>query len=351
MTAPPDAAALSAGLSEHRAGDFPIESGETLRDVRQAFRLEGEIDADGGNVVLLLHSLTGSPADLGGWQPFVGPGLPIDTGRLAVLAPNLLGSCYGTRFRRGAGHARKPLAVTTRDQARLVALLLDALGVKRLALVAGGSLGGMVTLELCATRSDAARAAIVFAAPASPTAWGAAWNHVHRSALSASPRSGLALARMVGMLTYRTPIEVERRFRPRASGTHPVRRYLDHHGEKLVRRFTPRAYRTLLDAIDAHDVGRARGGVGAALRPFRGRLLGVGIPGDLLYPPEEVLRWTRVAGAEYRDLASPSGHDGFLLEAASVGALLAEALAPGAARRTPASPLLAAANLGAGPPP
>lgn len=351
MSGPPDAAALRVGLSEHRAGDFTLESGETLRDVRQAFRLEGEIDADGGNVVLLFHSLTGSPADLGGWRPFVGPDLPIDTRRFAVLAPNLLGSCYGTHFLRGAGHAKRPLAVTTRDQARLAGLLLDALGVKRLALVAGGSLGGMVTLELCATRPDAARAAIVFAAPASPTAWGAAWNHVHRTALEAVPRSGLALARMVGMLTYRTPIEVERRFRPHGSETHPVRDYLDHHGEKLVRRFSPRAYRTLLDAIDAHDVGRGRGRVGAALRPFRGRLVGVGIPGDLLYPPEEVLRWTRAAGAEYRELASRSGHDGFLLETGAVGPLLAEALSVGGAGRSPALAPLLAANLDAGPPP
>jgi homoserine O-acetyltransferase len=156
---------------------------------------------------------------------------------------------------------------------------------------------------------------------------------------------------MVGMLTYRTPLEVERRFRPRVPGTHPVRGYLDHHGEKLVRRFTSRAYRALLDAIDAHDVGRERGGVGAALRPFRGRLVGVGIPGDLLYPPAEVLRWTRAAGAEYRELVSRNGHDGFLLETGAVGALLAEALAPGSADRPTASAPLPAANLGAGPPP
>ena len=351
MNGPPDAAALSAGHSEHRAGDFTLESGETLRDVRQAFRLEGKVDAEGSNVVLLLHSLTGSPADLGGWRPFVGPGLPIDTRRCAVLAPNLLGSCYGTRFHRGTEHGRTPLSITTRDQARLASLLLDALGVQRLALVAGGSLGGMVTLELCATRPDAARAAIVFAAPASPTAWGSAWNHVHRTAIEAAPRSGLALARMVGMLTYRTPLELEQRFRPDGAGPCPVRGYLDHHGEKLARRFTARSYRTLLDAIDSHDVGRGRGSVGAALRPFRGRLVGVGIPGDLLYPPEEVLRWTRAAGAEYRELVSQSGHDGFLLETGAVGALLAEALAPGVADRPTACAPVSAASLDAGPPP
>jgi len=156
---------------------------------------------------------------------------------------------------------------------------------------------------------------------------------------------------MVGMLTYRTPLEVERRFRPHAPGVHPVRAYLDHHGAKLVRRFTARSYSTLLDAIDSHDVGRGRGGVGAALRPFRGRLFGIGIPGDLLYPPEEVLRWTRAAGAEYRELVSQSGHDGFLLETGAVGALLAEALSRGGESRAIAPAPLRAANLGDGPPP
>lgn len=329
MSGPPDAAALKAGLSTHRAGDFTLESGETLRDVRQAYRLEGEVDADGGNVVLLFHSLTGSPVDLGGWSPFVGEGLPIDTRRFAVLAPNLLGSCYGTRFLRGAGHAGTPLAVTTRDMARLAGLLVADLGISRLALIAGGSLGGMVTLEYCATFPEASRAAIAFAAPASPTAWGAAWNHVHRTAIEAAPRSGLALARMVGMLTYRTPGEIERRFRPPAPANHPVRDYLEHHGEKLVRRFTTKSYLTLLHAIDAHDVARGRGSVARALSPVRESLSGVGIPGDLLYPPEEVLRWTRATGARYRELASPSGHDAFLLETRSVGRLLAEVLGPG----------------------
>jgi homoserine O-acetyltransferase len=338
VSGPPDAAALKEGLSTHRAGDFTLESGETLRDVRQAYRLEGEIDPEGGNVVLLFHSLTGSPADLGGWRPFVGPGLPIDTSRFAVLAPNLLGSCYGTRFLRGSGHAGAPLAVTTRDMARLANLLVTALGIPRLALVAGGSLGGMVTLEYCATFPKAARAAISFASPASPTAWGAAWNHVHRTAIEAAPRSGLALARMVGMLTYRTPGEIEKRFRPSTPDAHPVRAYLEHHGEKLVRRFTTKSYLTLLDAIDSHNVARGRGSVARALAPFGGTLAGVGIPGDLLYPPEEVLRWTRSCGASYRELSSPSGHDAFLLETESVGTILGEALDPGSAAPVPLLP-------------
>jgi homoserine O-acetyltransferase len=305
-------------LAIQRVGDFPLESGEVLREVRQAYRLKGEIDPSAGNVVLLFHSLTGSPADFGGWDPIVGPGLPIDTRRFAVVAANLLGSCYGTRFRRDKPLVSPRPAIGTRDMARLAALLLDHLGVGSAALVAGGSLPGR------------AAAVLVFAAPAGPSAWGAGWNHIHRVAISGSRGAGLALARMVGMMTYRTPFELERRFRAGDIDAHPVREYLGHQGDKLVRRFSAKSYLTLLDSMDAHDVGRGRGGVARALGAFPGRLSGVGIPGDLLYPPDEVRRWTQEAQVPYHELLSPHGHDAFLLETKAVGRLFHEALDPDA---------------------
>lgn len=328
----PDAAPLRSGLSLQAAGEFRLESGEVLEDVVQAYRVEGRLNAARDNLVLLFHSLTGSPSDFGGWEPFVGPGRALDTRRLCVVAPNLLGSCYGTRYSRRKKGSRRPPAVTTRDMARLAARLLDRLGVGRAALVAGGSLGGMVALELAATLPERAAAAAVFAAPAAPCAWGSGWNHVHREAVKVAGLRGLALARMVGMLTYRTPGEVEGRFgsaapdsaAPAAAPAEPsVRGYLTHHGEKLVRRFSASSYLALLDAMDSHDVGRGRGGVAAALSAFAGRLTAVGIPGDLLYPPEVVKGWATATGAEYHELASSHGHDAFLIEP-SVGRLLSE---------------------------
>ena len=321
-------AAPVARMTVHRAGDFRLESGEVLRNVRQAYRMEGELDSARSNLVLLFHSLTGSPADFAGWDPIVGPGLAIDTRRFAVVAANLLGSCYGTRFLRDKPLSSPRPAIGTRDMARLAAALLDHLGVDRAALVAGGSLGGMVTLEWVSTFPGRAAAALVFAAPAGPSAWGAGWNHIHRVAISGGRGAGLALARMVGMMTYRTPVELELRFRAGDSAAHPVRDYLGHHGEKLVQRFSAKSYLTLLDAMDAHDVGRGRGGIGKAAGSFQGRLTGIGIPGDLLYPPEEVKRWAEEARAGYVELQSPHGHDAFLLETKAVGRLFHEALDP-----------------------
>jgi homoserine O-acetyltransferase/O-succinyltransferase len=139
---------------------------------------------------------------------------------------------------------------------------------------------------------------------------------------------GLAIARMAAMMTYRTAAEFEARFarERRHDGRFQMQSYLDHQGEKFVRRFDPDAYLTLLDAMDAHDVGRDRGGVEAALRAYEGALFGVGITGDLLYEPEIVRAWTEATGAEYRLIRSIHGHDAFLLEPEQVGRILREAL-------------------------
>jgi homoserine O-acetyltransferase len=309
--------------------EFRLDSGVLLRDVKVAYGLLGEIEKNGANVVLVFHSLTGGPADLGGFHPeAVGPGRPVDTGRWAVVCPNLLGSCYGTEYR--AAEGTPPVTPTPRDMAGLSGLLLDALGIRRVALATGGSLGGMVALEWAATFPERSNAVVVFAAPAAHTAWGIGWGHVQRLAVEKLGAEGLALARMVGMLTYRTPFELEARFGRKAGTDEPfaIRSYLTRHGEKLVARFDAKSYLTLLDAMDAHDVGRGRGGISRALGAFRGRLTGVGIPGDVLYGPGDVKHWTHRAGAAYREIRSHRGHDGFLLETDRVGDILAAELAP-----------------------
>lgn len=328
------AASGPAPVRFHTTPRFALESGEILRDVRQAYVLEGTLNEAKDNVVLVFHSLTGSPETLGGWRgSVIGPGKAVDTNRWAVLCPNLLGSCYGTTFKRPlrrVGKADAHPTITTRDQAFLVFSLIESLGISSLSLVTGGSLGGMVALELAASFPPLFRAAVVFAAPAAHTAWAIGWNHVQRRALDAGgPEAGLAIARMAGMLTYRTPEEFEARFGRQggADERFAVQSYLSRHGARLLARFDARSYRTLLDAMDAHDVGRGRGGAAAALAPVGAHLTGVGIPGDGLYPEDVVKGWVEEAGATYAELVSTHGHDGFLLEAEAAGAILSEALA------------------------
>lgn len=332
----------------HVTPRFALESGEVLRDVRQAYVLEGALNEKRDNVVLVFHSLTGSPETLGGWKgSVIGPGKAIDTTKFAVLCPNLLGSCYGTEFKRllrkEEGRSAHP-SITTRDQAHLIENLLSSLGVFSPALVTGGSLGGMVALEFAASFPDRFSSAVVFAAPAAHTAWAIGWNHVQRRALEAAgPEAGLAIARMVGMLTYRTPGEFEDRFarQPGEGERFAAQAYLSRHGRKLVQRFDARSYLALIDAMDLHDVGRGRGGAAAALAPLGARLTGVGIPGDALYPADVVKGWVRGAGASYAELRSTHGHDGFLLEVEAAGTILARALAGGAAEERAAAPFTA----------
>lgn len=305
--------------------DVRLPSGIRLDQVEQRWTLHGTPARDGGNVVLLFHSLTGG-TDPGAWWPtLVGEGRLLDPRRWAILTPALLGGCSGT-----GNPERLPPGLTPRDMAHMAGLLLDHLGIPRARLAAGGSVGGMVALEWAASFPVRSDAVVVFAAPAAHTAQGIAFNRIQREALRlGGPVEGLALAREMAMLTYRTAAELEARFgrKRQEEGAFEVNAWLAHHGRRLVERFHPASYRLLLDVMDAHDVGLDRGGPGPALRAFQGHLVGVGIEGDLLYPPGEIAGWVRAAGGAYRELRSIHGHDAFLLEEDQVGAILAEALA------------------------
>ncbi|HEX6069631.1 MAG TPA: homoserine O-acetyltransferase [Longimicrobiaceae bacterium] len=314
-------------LRTQQIPSFTLESGEVLTDVVQAYHLDGELNAERDNLVIVFHALTGSADAVGDWwSDIMGPGRAIDTDRYAVLCTNLLGSCYGTTFRRSEPGDR--LRITPRDQARLIHALVETLEVPSVALTVGGSLGGMVGMEWAVTYPELTRSTVILAAPAAHTASAIGWNHIQRQAIALGGERGLAVARMVGMMTYRTSAEFQLRFgRDVAPSGFQVESYLNHQGDKLVRRFEVESYLLLMDAMDAHDIGRDRGGAAAPQRTVRGRIVGVGIPGDILYTEEDVREWAVAAGAEYREIESIHGHDAFLIEVDQVAAILTEALA------------------------
>ena len=308
--------------------DVTLESGDRVDAVQVHYRLEGAINAARDNVVLVIHALTGTVHASSWWKGVIGPGAALDPTKHAILCANLLGGCDGTTGPSNDDPDALP-SITTRDQAALLAGLLDALDVTTPLLVCGGSLGGMVTLEFAASFPERIRGAVCLAAPAVQTAQGLAWNAIMRRAIAlGGERDGLALARMVGMLSYRTPEGLERRFGRSQNdrGIFQVNSWLDAHGEKLVQRFDATSYGALIDAMDVHDVGRGRGGVNAALAPVADRLVGVGIPGDLLYPDHAVREWADASGATYVELPSVHGHDAFLLEIDRVTQVIAAAV-------------------------
>lgn len=310
-----------------------LESGVRLEAPALQWTQLGRLNAARDNLVLVTHALTGTPDVHTWWGDLLGPGRALDTGHVAVLCANVLGGCAGSSGPRTDGADAFP-ALTTRDQAAALWALLDTLEVHAPALIVGGSLGGMVALELAALAPARCREVLVLAAPAAQTALGAGWHAIMRTALEVGgPRDGLALARMAGMLSYRAPEGLEARFAGRrVDGAHAIASWLDRHGERLVARFDAASYRTLIDAMDRHDVARGRGSLAAALAPVADRLTGVGIAGDLLYPDDVVRAWTAATGARYAALTSVHGHDAFLLETAQVDRLVRESLARSFAR-------------------
>lgn len=343
-TGPPARLPLGGGQVEDAAlGPFRLESGAVLPELTVAYRHDGPGPADAPQVVVV-HALTGS-ADAAGdwWAPLIGPGRGLDTDRIGVLCANLLGGRYGTTGPTSRDPATgRPYGaafprVTPRDQASAVWRLLDALGIAEIALVTGGSLGGMVALEVALVRPAAVRHVVPIAAPGATGPMAIAWNHIQLSLIEKLGDEGLALARQLAMTTYRCEADFDERFgRSMEAGGQPaVVSYLEHQGEKLLDRFDGDTYRVLVQAMDDHDIGRGRGGVETAFGSLaRGgtRVTGLGISSDLLYGPTQVhalvdaARAGGVDGAAYRELSSPKGHDAFLVEWRQLAAVFAEVL-------------------------
>ncbi len=326
-------------------GAFALESGVRLPSVTVAYRTWGRLNARGDNAVLVCHALTGSADVDRWWGALLGPGRAFDPDRDFVVCSNVLGSCYGTTgpaSPRPGGASRWGgdfPAVTVRDIVRVQAALLDALGVRRLRLVVGGSLGGMQVLEWALLFPERVDAIAPIAVSARHSAWCIGLSEAQRQAIYADPRwrggryppddgptAGLAVARQIAMCTYRSRASLEARFSrdEAANGGFAVESWLHHHGRALVDRFDANTYVTLTEAMDTHDVGRGRGGWREALATVRVPALVVSIDTDVLYPPveQEELAAALPAG-RLATLASPHGHDAFLIEGEAVNALVA----------------------------
>jgi homoserine O-acetyltransferase len=330
-------------------GPFALELGAVINPLVLAYRHDGR-GADAPQV-LVVHALTGS-ADAAGdwWTPLIGPGRAFDTDRVGVLCANLLGGRYGSTGptsidpATGAAYGSSFPEVTARDEARTLWALADRLGIERFAVVTGGSLGGMVALEVGLERPDRVDHLVPIAAPAATTGLALAWNHIQLELIDRLGVDGLAIARQLAMTTYRSEADFASRFGrdQEADGRFSVASYLDHQGEKLADRFDPETYRTLVRVMDLHDIGRDRGGIVAALTTLAdagAALTGVGVTGDILYGPDQVgplVADSIAAGIEarYREISSSKGHDAFLIEWDQLTAILGEALADGLARQS-----------------
>ncbi len=309
--------------------------------LRVAYETWGTLNASRSNAVLVLHALTGDshvagvaepghPTD-GWWDGLIGPGRALDPERWFVVAPNVLGGCQGTTGPLTIAPdgevwgARFP-RISVRDQVAAEVLLADALGVPSWAAVIGGSMGGMRALEWAVSEPSRVRSMLVLAAPAASTAEHIALASAQLHAIRLDPVRGMGVARRIAHLSYRSSTEVESRFgrERQEDGRFTVESYLDHHAEKLVRRFDPWSYLVLTEAMNGHDIGAGRGGVRAALRRISARTVVAGIDSDRLYPLAQQREIADGLGVELRVVRSDFGHDGFLIEVEQVGKLVSE---------------------------
>jgi homoserine O-acetyltransferase/O-succinyltransferase len=345
-------------------GSLPLECGLALNCPTLHYAVYGRLNAAKTNAVLVCHALSGS-ARVGNWWPEIfAPGAVLSLEHDFVICINMLGSCYGST---GPGSVNPetgqiygpdfPL-VSVRDNVQAQARLLDSLGVRHLRLVLGGSIGGMQALEWSILHPERVeRALIIGVTPLS--AMGLALNHLQRKAIEHDPEwaggrylpqkpplRGLALARQIAMISYKSaPLFDERYGRnpnqrtgedPWAAdgngsgltgGRFDIAGYLDHQGQRFIERFDANAYLAILRAMDTWDPLRGYAMPEEVFGRIRAKLSFIGISSDWLFPAEDVRRFAESIGqtgakADYREMTSAHGHDAFLAEQAELVRLL-----------------------------
>ncbi len=334
---------MSAGVYNY-GGTLELERGGRLVSPAIAYRMWGEPLPDGSNVVWVCHALTAN-ADVFDWWPgLFGAGNLFDPKDRCIICANIFGSCYGT-----AGpltenpETGKPYfagfpEVTIRDMVAAHRLLANHLGIDRIGLIIGGSLGGMQALEWAVTEPERFDSLIPIATNAAHSPWGMAFNASQRMAIEAdttwgmpAPDAGLAgmrAARSIALLSYRHYDTYRKTQSPGADDPdfhYPADSYQRYQGEKLARRFNAYSYHLLSRAMDSHNLGRGRGSVERALARVTAEVTVVGISNDLLFPPEEQARIARgVRHGVFRSIESAYGHDGFLIETEELASVISE---------------------------
>jgi homoserine O-acetyltransferase len=347
--------------------DLELESGKALGGARLAFESWGELNAERSNAVLVLHALTGDShtvgnsgkghATSGWWNGLIGPGLPIDTDKYFVITPNVLGGCQGSTGpsslnSKGNEYGANFPQLTIRDQAKAFVELGRQLEITKWQAIVGGSMAGMHALEMVIENPEITCKLAILAAPPFSTADQIALNTVQLEAIRSDsnfaggqyydakpgfgPHKGLALARRMALLNYRSPEELNERFGRSwqsqvspltENGKYAVESYLDFHGNKFVRRFDANSYITLVSAMNSHDVGRGRDSVESALSRITCPTLVLGIDSDRLFPlaGQQIIADSisgELYGGALQVIQSEFGHDGFLIEIEEVGSRL-----------------------------
>lgn len=334
-------------LTFHDSTPLQLESGAILPELDIAYNTYGTLNPDRSNVIWVCHALTAN-SDVADWWPrTVEPGRFLDPEKYFIVCANILGSHYGTTGPLSINpQSGKPYfdtfpEITVRDMVRAHQRLARHLGIDRAELLIGSSLGGFQSMEWALMQPDFTKRVALIATSAYTTPWAAGFNESQRMAIeadptygSASPDAGLRgmrAARSIALLSYRGPAaynitQADADERPGLSFRR-VHTYQQHQGDKLCARFNAYSYVRLSRAVDAHDVGRGRGGLRAALASMKPKALVVGITSDILFTIDDArFLADNIPGAELRTIESDFGHDGFLVEHDKLNTIISEFL-------------------------
>ena len=348
-------------------GEFRTQSGFMFPTVRVAYETWGMLNADRSNAIYIAHALTGDshvtgpagPGHVTGgwWNQLVGPGAAIDTDQWFVVCANVLGGCQGTTGPSSADPDGQPWGsrfpqITVADMVEVEYRLMGHLGISSWALMLGPSLGGMRVLEWAVAHPQHVRSGLVLGTTAAVTADQIGTHHTQICAITADPgfaggdyyqalpgagpHAGMGVARRIAHLTYRSEPELNERFgrqaqegeTPILGGRFAVSGYLDHHADKLARRFDANTYSALTQAMSLWDISDGRGDLAEVVGGITCPLTVVAIDSDRLFPPHLQHELALMApGADgVHMIHSLYGHDGFLVEDDQVAQFVAHAV-------------------------
>jgi homoserine O-acetyltransferase len=318
----------------HYNHSFNLECGETLPGFQLKYTTLGKLNADRSNIVWVCHALTGSSDFTDWWGDLFREGSAFDPNTHFIICANILGGCYGSTGPLSINpETGKPFyhtfpLLTNRDVVKAFDLLRQELKIEKIYTLLGGSLGGQQVVEWAIQQPDVFEYIIPLACNAFHSPWGIAFNEAQRLAIEADPTwkendlragsEGLKAARAIGMISYRyyeTFNQTQAEKTNDKLGEFRAATYQRYQGEKLVNRFNAFTYYTLSKIMDSHNVGRNRLGIKEALHSIRAKALVVAIDTDFLFPvSEQKFLAENIPHAQYAELTSLYGHDGFLVE-------------------------------------
>jgi len=313
---------------------FKLESGEILPELEIAYHTYGKSNEKKSNVIWICHALTASSDTADWWSGLVGEGKIFDTKKYFIICANIIGSCYGSsgplsiNSRTEKKYYSSFPQVTIRDMVNAHILLRKHLGIEKIFIGAGGSMGAYQILEWTVTEPKIFERIVLMNTSARESAWGIAIHTTQRIAIEADSTwrnnsdnagaKGLKAARAIGMLTYRNYemfAEQQTDEDNNKLDNYKSSSYIHHQGEKLVKRFNVYSYWLLTKAMDSHNLARGRKKIEDVLRSIKVKTLVIGISSDRLCPnAEQKFLAKYLPNVTLKIIDSPFGHDGFLAE-------------------------------------